>query len=409
VPSDPVSATPWQRLPAELAVAMRPGLSAAVESVSGAVARATPTYAQIEDPKFTQDVRAAVQVALDRFLDLVGTDQPALPPKVREVFVGLGAAEARESRGPQGLLAGLRVASRLMLRTAGEALGRVRPLSTAEMIDLGEAVTAYVDELAAASTDGFTRQLREQAGESDRRRRLGEVLLRGGAAAGVVTAAAAGIGWRGLDLVVPVLLPPEAARDVRFRYGADGVVVERERDAVLLLRPGPRATRAQLADTLAGRRAVVGPTLGWAQVPEGVRLAELAGELVGLGRTVGGSPGAGPGREPVFADDQLAALALRGEPGALAVLSARRLAPFASVRPTSRDRLLQTLHSWLRHWGSRAEVAAELFVHPQTVSYRLRLLRELIGDDLDDADARFELLLVLASRAQAGRATGTGP
>jgi DNA-binding PucR family transcriptional regulator len=54
----------------------------------------------------------------------------------------------------------------------------------------------------------------------------------------------------------------------------------------------------------------------------------------------------------------------------------------------------------LRHWGSRAAVADELRVHPQTVSYRIRQLRELIDGDLDDADARFELALVLADRSR---------
>jgi DNA-binding PucR family transcriptional regulator len=38
-------------------------------------------------------------------------------------------------------------------------------------------------------------------------------------------------------------------------------------------------------------------------------------------------------------------------------------------------------------------------VHPQTVSYRLGRLRELLGDDLDDPTARFELLLVLTAAA----------
>jgi DNA-binding PucR family transcriptional regulator len=119
-------------------------------------------------------------------------------------------------------------------------------------------------------------------------------------------------------------------------------------------------------------------------VPESVRLAELAAALVG------------PDPGPVFADDHLAALAQRGEPAALAALSTRRLAPLAHVRDSQRERLLATLHSWLLHWGSRADVSAELYVHPQTVSYRLKLLRDLIGDDLDDPSARFELLLVLA-------------
>ncbi len=381
-----MSPTPWRRLPADLATAMRPQLAATVQEIAATVTGATPAFAGIENAKFQRDVRTAVTVALERFLDLVGTDGPALPPRSREVFVGLGAAEAREDRGPEALLAALRMASRLMLRKAYGALAAVRPVGTAELVDLADAITAYVDELAAAGTDGFTRQLREQAGEGDRRRRqLAELLLRGSAPESVALAAAAGIGWHTLDAVVPVLLPLDQARDARFRYGTDGVVAERARDAVLLLRAGTRAGRAQLADALHGRGAVVGPELGWAQVPEAVRLAELAAELVA------------PDPGPVFADDHLAALALRGEPGALAVLSARRLAPLAHMRAGQRDRLLETLRSWLLHWGSRAEVSAELFVHPQTVSYRLRHLRELLGADLDDPNTRFELLLVLAS------------
>jgi DNA-binding PucR family transcriptional regulator len=36
-------------------------------------------------------------------------------------------------------------------------------------------------------------------------------------------------------------------------------------------------------------------------------------------------------------------------------------------------------------------MAAELHVHPQTVRYRLRKLRDLFGEALDDPEARFEL------------------
>jgi hypothetical protein len=366
---------------------MRPHLPAAAGDLADAVTEATPAFAMISDAKFERDVRTAVEVALGRFVDLVGTDEPALPPRFREVFVALGAAEAREERGPEALLAALRVAARLTLRMASESLARLRPVGTGELIDLADAVSAYVDELAAASTDGYALQLREQAGEGDRRRRhLAELLLRGDGMPAAVEAAAAGVGWPEPGAVVPVLLPLDQARDARFRYGADGLVVERARDAVLLLRPGPRAARASLEGVLSGRGAVVGPSLGWAQVPAAVRLAELTAELVGS------APG------PVFVDDHLIALTLRGEAGALALLTTRRLAPLARLRPAQRESLLVTLYSWLRHWGSRAEVSAELFVHPQTVSYRLKRLRDLYGDDLDDPSARFELLLVLARR-----------
>jgi hypothetical protein len=370
---------------------MRPQLATGVETVVEAVTSSSPAFAEDGDSKLTRDVHTAVRVALERFLDLIGTRQPALPPVVREVFVALGAAEAREDRGPQALLTAFRAASRVLLRMAAQAFADVRPTGVDELIDLSEAISVYVDELAAAGTDGFARQVREQAADGDRRRqRLGELLLRGGAPGPVVRSAAAAVGWPGPDVVVPVLLPPDQARHARFRYGGDGVVLEREHDAVLLLRHGPRTAREQLGESLAGRGAVVGPALDWVRVPEGVRLAEL----------VTGRPGLAPDADsgPIFVEDHLAALALRGEPGALAVLSRRRLAPLSGLTQAQRDRLLSTLHSWLRHWGSRAEVSAELYVHPQTVSYRLKRLRELLGESLDDPTVRFELLLVLAAQ-----------
>ncbi|SDS65430.1 PucR family transcriptional regulator [Actinoplanes derwentensis] len=382
----PVIKPPWFHVPADLAAAMRPRLPDAVRDIASAI-----SVFSAEDEKgdkFERDVRTAVQVALDRFLDLPGTDEPALPPRIREVFVALGAAEARENRGPETLLASLRIAGRLLLRTATGALDEQRAVSVAEVVELSDATNTFIDELAAACTDGLARQLREQAGEGDRRRRqVADLLLRGGSSPDVVREAAAGIGWPSIGVIVPVLLPADQARDARFRFGADGVVAERGRDAVLLLRAGPRADRPALAEALHDRAAVVGPALNWTEVPQAVSLAERTAELVG------------PGPVPVFVDDHFATLALRGEPGALAVLTARRLAPLTGLRDSQREALLVTLSSWLRHWGSRTAVSGELFVHPQTVSYRLNRLRELLGDDLDDPRIRFELQLVLAYRA----------
>ena len=43
-----------------------------------------------------------------------------------------------------------------------------------------------------------------------------------------------------------------------------------------------------------------------------------------------------------------------------------------------------------------------LGLHAQTARYRLSRLRELLGDTLDDPDARFELELALRARLRAG-------
>jgi DNA-binding PucR family transcriptional regulator len=43
-------------------------------------------------------------------------------------------------------------------------------------------------------------------------------------------------------------------------------------------------------------------------------------------------------------------------------------------------------------------MAEELHVHPQTARYRIARLRELLGEQLEDPDARFELELALRAR-----------
>ena len=55
----------------------------------------------------------------------------------------------------------------------------------------------------------------------------------------------------------------------------------------------------------------------------------------------------------------------------------------------------ETALAYVRHGGNAVAMAAELHVHPQTARYRIARLRELLGEQLDDPDARFELELAL--------------
>jgi DNA-binding PucR family transcriptional regulator len=63
----------------------------------------------------------------------------------------------------------------------------------------------------------------------------------------------------------------------------------------------------------------------------------------------------------------------------------------------SAAKLAETLRSWLRHQGRREDVAAELFIHPQTVRYRMTRLRELYGDRLRDPEWVSSLLIALSA------------
>ena len=133
--------------------------------------------------------------------------------------------------------------------------------------------------------------------------------------------------------------------------------------------------------------ATIGPSVARDVVASSVRLAERV------------LPLAVATAAPVRAGDHLAALALTADPVAVAEIRRRRLAALDELRPAQRDRLLETLRSWLRHWGQRGPVAAELFIHPQTVGYRLGQLRSVLGAELDDPQARLEMLLALEADA----------
>ena len=97
----------------------------------------------------------------------------------------------------------------------------------------------------------------------------------------------------------------------------------------------------------------------------------------------------------VVADEHLPALLLAAEPALAADLARSRLAPLDSLAAGPRERLVATLRAWLDRPGQVQAVAAALDVHPQTVRYRLKQLRELFGTRLEDPEARFELALAL--------------
>jgi DNA-binding PucR family transcriptional regulator len=100
--------------------------------------------------------------------------------------------------------------------------------------------------------------------------------------------------------------------------------------------------------------------------------------------------------DPLFVDEHLDAILVHRDDRLLAALRQQYLAPLAPLREATRDRLSETLKSWLMNMGNRKAVADELHVHPQTVRYRLDRLRELFGPALDDPATRAALLLALA-------------
>jgi DNA-binding PucR family transcriptional regulator len=59
---------------------------------------------------------------------------------------------------------------------------------------------------------------------------------------------------------------------------------------------------------------------------------------------------------------------------------------------------LKTLRLYLENDGSVAETALENYTHRNTVNYRIRKIRDILGVDLNDADTRYRLRTVLYIR-----------
>jgi DNA-binding PucR family transcriptional regulator len=130
---------------------------------------------------------------------------------------------------------------------------------------------------------------------------------------------------------------------------------------------------------------VVGPARPWDEVH-----ASYARALRALQLRLGNG-----GQEPLDTETRLPDLVLRADEVALADLRAQVLAPLADLGESAREKLTETLRCWLLHQGRRDAVAAELFVHPQTVRYRMTQLRELYGNRLEDPRTVLELTVAL--------------
>jgi hypothetical protein len=82
-------------------------------------------------------------------------------------------------------------------------------------------------------------------------------------------------------------------------------------------------------------------------------------------------------------------------PDAAGALVRTVLGPVLDLPDQERASLLGTLRAWFDADGSAAETGKRIYVHPNTVRYRLRRLQEHTGRSLDDPKAVAELLAAL--------------
>ena len=269
------------------------------------------------------------------------------------------------------------------------------------MISLAEAIFVFTDELATDVVEGYLRMQSDEAGERERRRRrLASLLLDpDGADPEAIEHAAELARWPLPRRVAVLALDADEPGAVARGLDVDALVGSDAGGAWLVL-PDPdgpgrgSALRARVGDDAA---CASGPTVAPRDASRSLRWARMTLELVRAGRFPrGADEGRGPPgeRDPRSRTGRLASSCVGSD--------SRRS---NGCRAAERERLLETLESWLAHQRHTPRIAAELHVHPQTVRYRIGKLRELLGDALETADGRFQLDIALrARRGLAGKA-----
>ncbi|GAB7066989.1 PucR family transcriptional regulator [Mycolicibacterium hodleri] len=377
----------------EMAEALRAVLPRMAERTVTAVTVEVPSYTRAFSGPMGQTIENAVQMALGAFLRLAvrshDSDPSATLTPALDGAYELGRGEARQGRTMDALLSAYRVGARVAWRELSST-AVAAGLDAETVARFAELVFAFIDELSASSVAGHTDELATTGRVRQRYLdRLAKQLI-AGAPVDVVTASAEEADWHPPDTLTAILVAEAQTRGLAARFGQSTLqlsedlpgVEPAESLAVLLVPDLDGRYRGQLRSALQGRRAVVGPARPWAFVESSYRRALRARQLA-------------VDEEIVDTEEHLVELVLTADRDAAADLRRHALAPLADLRPTTADRLAETLRSWLLHRGQRDAVAAELFVHAQTVRYRMTQLRELYGDRLDDPQMILELTVAL--------------
>ncbi|MCX2971235.1 MULTISPECIES: PucR family transcriptional regulator [Streptomyces] len=396
----------WSAVPAGQVSAFTRQTRAAIPGLAGdilrEIRRAYPDLPVVLDESSGEPMSLiGIRRALEHFVEHLATGLGA-PHAHLAVFQEFGRGELLGGRSLDSLQAIYRLGVRLAWRRMAE-IGQQTEIPAPAMYELAESGFQYLDGLVAESVRGYAEAAARQAGERLRlQRRLLDLLLDGEAHDGQVETLlaerAARIGWPVPRSVAVAVLVPPAREAVPPAVGPE-VLLDMEREQPIMVVPEPDAAgRGELLRrATAGWSGAIGPPVGLADAAKSLRWAQSAVALMERGLLPSGGL--------LECTEHTEALVLLPPEELIDDLGRRLLAPLSECGPTHARRLAETLLAWLETRGGAPEVAARLGVHPQTVRYRLRQIREMWGETVDDPDQRFALELVLRARRLRGDLT----
>lgn len=329
-------------------------------------------------------VRTGVRAAVDEFLTLVADPKHDLGP-AREVFRQLGREEFRDGRFIDALRSTLGAGTQAIWAVLVE-LGNAKKVEPEQLHVLAGALFPFLDQLSAAAAEGYLEeQERTSIDFGMTRRRLVTTLIQSVQVdENVQRKAAEAARWQLPDRVGVLVVEGTDADQLARMIGADSIGATLEDTAVVVVPEADAAGRlTHLERVVKGRRAALGSTVPQSRARESYRQAVRALRLLDDGALT--APGL------VVCADHLLTLILGWEEGLAERFADDALRPLQEVSKGHRRTLEDTLLTWLRTQGRVVATAEALHAHPQTIRYRLRQLRTLFGDALDDPDGRYRL------------------
>jgi sugar diacid utilization regulator len=321
------------------------------------------------------------------FLACAGQDQD-WPHELRESVAELAADAALErARLDAGRAGDRRLAEAIVAKLASEAGEGASPAEIASLMraaglspDAGYLVavmSAEAGRMTGANADRWRSDLAEE--------------LAVPYADGTVVAP---LGEQ-IVALVPLLAAarPEAGATAGEGQDAAHAFAARLQDAHAVL----ESDRSRIRLTI----GVSAPAEGVAALVGALHEAESARRLAAMRAGTGAASGPAPPAVSVVTSDEVASheLLLASVPGSvLRSFRQRLLGPLQAYDERHRAELLPTLRQFLACSGSWNACAASMYVHVNTVRYRIRRIEELTGRDLSCLDDQVDFFLALRIR-----------
>ncbi|MBC2878727.1 MULTISPECIES: PucR family transcriptional regulator [Streptomyces] len=357
-----------------------------VEAVVDAVHERVPAYADLDDGR-RGEVRAIAGWALERFLHLWAVDGDIGPADLRR-FRGIAAARAADGRPLPAVLRAYRVAAAVLV---DEIAARAAPSAAADAFALTRQLLTTLDTLCEVMAGSYTATSERLAGDRAQALRLllDDLIAGRHASVGAVTDRAARLG---VELPYPYCLlvvgPGEGDRP------ADpaellAVLTGPATGTPLATAQGPRTVLLLPADAVAAAPGVLAERglRGCAITGEGLDRIAVAHRLAAGALATAPEHAHRPGRLLTDADAHVLAL-LAGHPATDAEHIGRLV--LGLLARSAQRHLLEALTAYL-DTGSATAAARGLRLHPQSLRYRLRRVRELTGRDPRDPWQRLTL------------------